>query len=57
MWADRILESEMARTAVRTGAAGRADLERISQGWRTWAADPDGWMSLLHGELIWRKPV
>ncbi len=56
MWADRILESEMARTAVRTRAASRADLERISRAWRDWAADPDGWMSLLHGELIWQKP-
>ena len=54
MWADRILESAMAGTAVRTEAATRADLERISAAWRRWAADQDGWMSLLHGELIAR---
>ena len=54
MWADRILESEMAATAVRTQAATRDDLERMSAAWRDWAADPDGWMSLLHGELIAR---
>jgi SAM-dependent methyltransferase len=54
MWADRILESQMAETALSSGAATRADLRRISDAWRAWATDPDGWMSLLHGELICR---
>jgi hypothetical protein len=54
MWADRILKSEMAATAERTGAATRDDLTRISQAWRDWAAHPDGWMSLLHGEIVAR---
>ena len=54
MWADRVLKSDMARTALDTGAATPEDLQRISAGWRTWAADPDGWLSLLHGELICR---
>jgi ubiquinone/menaquinone biosynthesis C-methylase UbiE len=54
MWADRILKSEMATTALRTGAATQPELQRISDGWRAWAADPDGWLSLLHGELICR---
>lgn len=51
MWADRILESDLARQARAEGA----DLQRISAAWRTWAAHPDGWMSLLHGELIYTK--
>ncbi|SNY33708.1 class I SAM-dependent methyltransferase [Paractinoplanes atraurantiacus] len=54
MWADRILKSEMATTAVQTAAASQEDLKRISEAWRTWSAAPDGWMSLLHGELIAR---
>lgn len=54
MWAERILKSDMARTALDTGAATTADLRRISDGWRRWAADDDGWVSLLHGELICR---
>jgi SAM-dependent methyltransferase len=54
MWAERILKSDMARTAVRSGAATAADLERISRAWTAWSADPDGWMSILHGELICR---
>jgi hypothetical protein len=52
MWADRVLKSEFAATALRTGAAAQADLQRISDGWRAWAAHPDGWLSLLHGELL-----
>ncbi len=52
MWADRILKSDMAGQAVNSGAADQATLERISAGWRQWATEPDGWMSLLHGELI-----
>jgi SAM-dependent methyltransferase len=55
MWADRILKSDMARTALDTGAATAEDLHRISAGWRRWAADDDGWVSLLHGELIARS--
>jgi hypothetical protein len=54
MWADRVQVSDFARTAVRTGAAREEDLRRIADGWRAWAADPDGWLSLLHGELICR---
>jgi SAM-dependent methyltransferase len=54
LWAERVLKSDMARTALETGAAAPADLERMSAAWRTWAADPDGWLSILHGELICR---
>jgi hypothetical protein len=54
MWRDRVLESDMARTAVSTGTATRADLERISRGWQRWADDPDGWLSILHGEVLCR---
>jgi len=54
MWAERILASDMARTALDTGAATGADLHRISTAWQRWAADDDGWLSLLHGELLCR---
>ena len=52
MWADRILQSDLARQAGERGA----DLQKISEAWRAWAAHPDGWISLLHGELLWKKP-
>lgn len=54
MWADRILDSAIARQLVDTGLATRADLEGISTAWREWATDDDGWLSILHGELICR---
>ncbi|RAK39723.1 ubiquinone/menaquinone biosynthesis C-methylase UbiE [Actinoplanes lutulentus] len=54
MWADRILKSDMAETALRTGAATENDLRRISDGWRRWADDPDGWFAIPHGEIICR---
>ena len=43
MWAERILNSDMARQALASGAATEDDLRRISDGWRAWAAEPDGW--------------
>jgi SAM-dependent methyltransferase len=54
MWADRVLTTDMAHTALRTGAATQDDLRRMSDAWRQWAADPDGWISILHAELICR---
>lgn len=54
MWAERILRSDMARQALASGAATRSDLQRISDGWREWAASGDGWMSILHGEILCR---
>jgi SAM-dependent methyltransferase len=54
MWAERVLASDMARTAVATGAATSDDLRRISEAWKRWAAHPDGWLSILHSELICR---
>ncbi|REF35726.1 class I SAM-dependent methyltransferase [Thermasporomyces composti] len=54
MWADRIVESAVARQAVEMGVATEADLRRLSDGWRTWAGAPDGWLVIPHGEVICR---
>ncbi|TVT59358.1 methyltransferase domain-containing protein [Amycolatopsis rhizosphaerae] len=54
LWADRILESAIAGQAVSYGYATRADLKRISEGWREWSEAPDGWFSVLHGEILCR---
>ena len=51
MWADRVLQSAMADQARRAGVPEET-LERISAAWRSWAARPDGWISILHGELL-----
>jgi SAM-dependent methyltransferase len=54
MWADRIRHSDIAAQLVRENRATHADLERIATAWRAWADDPDGWLSLLHGEILAR---
>ncbi|WP_157254240.1 class I SAM-dependent methyltransferase [Nonomuraea typhae] len=54
MWAERIESSAMAHQAVATGLATPADLAGLAGGWREWAAHPDGWMSILHGEILCR---
>lgn len=54
MWAERILSSDLARQAIRENDATEDDLQRISTAWRNWAADDDGWISLLHGEILCR---
>lgn len=54
MWADRALQSSFADHAQSHGIADRAALERISEGWREWAADEDGWLLMPHGEVLAR---
>lgn len=54
MWADRILESALARQLVDGGMATPADLQEISDAWKRWADDGDGWFLLPHGEILAR---
>jgi SAM-dependent methyltransferase len=54
LWADRIVDSDVARQAVDRGFATPADLAVIADGWRRWAAHDDGWFSVLHGEILAR---
>ena len=54
MWADRILESALARQLVDSDMATRADLQEISDAWKRWADDGDGWYLVPHGEIIAR---
>ena len=54
MWADRILESALARQLVDSDMATSADLQAISDAWKRWADDGDGWYLVPHGEIIAR---
>jgi len=54
MWADRIVVSALADQLVREGRATTDELTEISGAWRRWAADPDGWFSVHHGEVLIR---
>jgi len=54
LWADRTVKSSYAENAIVGGHATAADLARIADGWRAWAADPDGWFAIIHGEILCR---
>jgi SAM-dependent methyltransferase len=54
LWADRTLSTRIGDRAIALGLATGEDLQRIAEGWRTWAAASDGWFSVLHGELLCR---
>lgn len=57
MWADRIVQSDVADRLLGAGMATDGDLRAVSAAWRAWAAADDGWLSVLHGELLCRTPV
>jgi hypothetical protein len=42
----------LARQLVTSGMATEEDLHRVSRGWREWAAADDGWLTVLHGEIL-----
>jgi 2-polyprenyl-3-methyl-5-hydroxy-6-metoxy-1,4-benzoquinol methylase len=52
MWADRIVNSAIARQITESGLATTAELQAISGAWTEWAAHEDGWISILHGEIV-----
>jgi hypothetical protein len=54
LWADRVVDSALARQAVDRGFATEAELADIARGWRRWAEQDDGWFSVLHGEILAR---
>ena len=54
LWADRTVKSSYAANAIGGGHATSEDLARIADGWRAWAADPDAWFAVLHGEILCR---
>lgn len=50
-WAERVVASDLAEHAKTLGLARDADLRRLADGWRRWAAAPDAWFTLVHGEV------
>jgi hypothetical protein len=54
MWADRVTGSALAEQLEREGRATREDLRALADAWLAWAAHPDGWISIPHGELVVR---
>ncbi|WP_116377430.1 methyltransferase domain-containing protein [Mycobacterium sp. MFM001] len=54
MWADRIVESALARQLVDSRMATTEELNEIATAWRQWAAAPNGWLAIPHGEILCR---
>ncbi len=54
LWADRTVASSFAQTALDGGHGTQDELARITQAWREWGAQEDGWFAVLHGELLCR---
>lgn len=54
MWADRLLNSSLAKNVIDGGFATQEDINRFVQGWREWETDDDGWYTLTHGEILCR---
>jgi SAM-dependent methyltransferase len=52
LWADRIGGTALGDRAVELGLADRASLASMADAWRAWAAAPDGWFAVLHGEVL-----
>ena len=52
LWADRITKTALAARAQELGLATPDDLADLAAGWRAWAAAPNGWFAVLHGEIL-----
>jgi SAM-dependent methyltransferase len=52
LWAERFTSSALADQLVGKGIASREDLASFAGAWRRWAASPDGWFAILHGEVL-----
>jgi SAM-dependent methyltransferase len=54
LWADRMVESDLAAQLLDEQMAGPEELADIAEAFRIWAAHPDGWFGVPHGEIIGR---
>jgi len=51
-WAERITVTALADRVRELGLADQGELEEIGRAWLRWAAEPDGWFSMIHGEVL-----
>lgn len=54
-WARRALESSFARQAIEYGLSDETELQEISNAWRWWSGQADGFFCVVHAEAIGRK--
>lgn len=55
-WAQRTTDSALGERALELGLADPKDLRAMADAWREWAAEPDGWFAMVHGEVLARVP-
>ena len=55
-WAGRATASAFAEQALEHGLATTDELTEIAAAWLRWAGADDGWLGMLHGELLIRVP-
>ena len=53
-WAGRATASSFAEQAVAYGLATPDGLEELADAWRAWRDAEDGWLGMMHGELLIR---
>ena len=56
MWADRVTGTALGEQLLAEGRATADELAAVAAAWHAWAADPDGWISVHHGEVVARVP-
>ncbi|MGH8911203.1 MAG: methyltransferase domain-containing protein, partial [Acidimicrobiia bacterium] len=54
LWAERVVASRLAEQAVEKSIITSGELIEMAEAWRRWAAHPDGWFSVVHGEILAR---
>ena len=52
-FAERTVKSDFAKSAAKLGTK-EDELRRYAEAWNKWAEEEDGWLALLHGEMICR---
>lgn len=52
LWAERIISSAVAEQALAQNVATEEDLQGIADAFRSWSEHPDGWFSILNGEIL-----
>ena len=54
LWAERVTQTALATRVQELGLATADELADLAAGWRAWAAAPNGWFAVLHGEILAR---
>ncbi len=52
LWADRVTSTVLGQREVELGLSTQDELEQIAAAWRHWSMSPDGWLALVHGEIL-----